>query len=109
MANLNLIKTCKPPVISGTTSCESFFVYFQKCFELVSIHQLRLLLVDRLPAYPILSSFTVTFEQPGTYEYFCAFHPGMFGQVVVVGGGETNQTASATTTTTTPSTRQPLT
>jgi|SRR5215211_1587116 len=60
-----------------------------------------------LPAYPILSSFTVTFEQPGTYEYFCAFHPGMFGQVVVVGGGETNQTASATTTT--PSTRQPLT
>ena len=63
-----------------------------------------------LSAYPILSSFTVTFEQPGTYEYFCAFHPGMFGQVVVVGGGETNQTASAsTTTTTTPSTRQPLT
>ena len=59
-----------------------------------------------LPAYPILSSFTVTFEQPGTYEYFCAFHPGMFGQVVV-GGGETSQTASAATTT--PSTRQPLT
>jgi plastocyanin len=63
-----------------------------------------------LPAYPILSSFTVTFEQPGTYEYFCAFHPGMFGQVVVVGGGEISQTASASaTTTTTPSTRQPLT
>jgi plastocyanin len=61
-----------------------------------------------LPAYPILSSFTVTFEQPGTYEYFCAFHPGMFGQVVVVGAGETNQTATATTTTA-PSTRQPLT
>jgi plastocyanin len=61
-----------------------------------------------LPAYPILSSFTVTFEQPGTYEYFCAFHPGMFGQVVV-GGGETNQTASASATTTTPSTGQPLT
>jgi plastocyanin len=59
-----------------------------------------------LPAYPILSSFTVTFEQPGTYEYFCAFHPGMFGKVVV-GGGETSQTASAATTT--PSTRQPLT
>jgi plastocyanin len=58
-----------------------------------------------LPTYPILSSFTVTFEQPGTYEYFCAFHPGMFGQVVV-GGGETNQTSSATIT---PSTRQPLT
>jgi hypothetical protein len=60
-----------------------------------------------LPVYPILSSFTITFEQPGTYEYFCAFHPGMFGQVVV-GGGETSQTASAATTTT-PSTRQPLT
>jgi plastocyanin len=64
-----------------------------------------------LRAYPILSSFTVTFEQPGTYEYFCAFHPGMFGQVVVGGGGETSQTASAssTTTTITPTTRQPLT
>ena len=64
-----------------------------------------------LSAYPILSSFTVTFEQPGTYEYFCAFHPGMFGQVVVGGGGETSQTpsASAAATTTTPSTRQPLT
>jgi plastocyanin len=60
-----------------------------------------------LSAFPILSSFTVTFEQPGTYEYFCAFHPGMFGQVVV-GGGETSQTASAAATTT-PSTRQPLT
>jgi plastocyanin len=59
-----------------------------------------------LPAYPILSSFTVTFEQPGTYEYVCAFHPGMFGQVVV-GGGETSQTSSSAATT--PSTRQPLT
>jgi plastocyanin len=57
------------------------------------------------PAYPVMSSFTVTFEQPGTYDYFCAFHPGMFGQVVV-GGGETSQTSSSTTT---PSTTQPLT
>jgi plastocyanin len=57
------------------------------------------------PAYPIMSSFTVTFEQPGTYDYFCAFHPGMFGQVVV-GGGETSQTSSSATT---PSTTQPLT
>ena len=40
------------------------------------------------PAYPIMSSFTVMFEEPGTYEYFCAFHPGMFGQVVVGGGEE---------------------
>ncbi len=35
--------------------------------------------------YPILDSFTVTFEQPGTYEYFCAFHPGMYGIVTVAG------------------------
>ena len=35
--------------------------------------------------YPILNSFTVTFEQPGTYEYFCTFHPGMFGIVTVAG------------------------
>jgi plastocyanin len=64
-----------------------------------------------LSSYPILSSFTVTFEQPGTYEYFCAFHPGMFGQVVVGGGGETSQipSASSSTTTTTPTTTQPLT
>lgn len=33
--------------------------------------------------YPILNSFTVTFEQPGTYEYFCAFHPGMYGIITV--------------------------
>ena len=26
--------------------------------------------------FPILDSFTMTFEEPGTYEYFCAFHPG---------------------------------
>jgi plastocyanin len=37
--------------------------------------------------FPLLGSFTVTFEEPGTYDYFCAFHPGMFGQVVVGGGG----------------------
>jgi plastocyanin len=35
------------------------------------------------PQFPFLGSFTVTFEAPGTYDYFCAFHPGMFGQVVV--------------------------
>jgi plastocyanin len=35
------------------------------------------------PQFPFLSSFTVTFSEPGTYDYFCAFHPGMFGQVVV--------------------------
>jgi plastocyanin len=47
------------------------------------------------PQFPFLGSFTVTFSQPGTYEYFCAFHPGMYGQVVVgssIGEGETNLT-----------------
>jgi plastocyanin len=53
--------------------------------------------------YPILNSFTVTFEQPGTYEYFCAFHPGMWGIVTVAGEeGEgpsvaQNMTATAVT------------
>jgi hypothetical protein len=28
----------------------------------------------------------VTFEQPGTYEYFCSFHPGMYGIVTVTAG-----------------------
>jgi plastocyanin len=53
--------------------------------------------------FPLLGSFTVTFEEPGTYDYFCAFHPGMFGQVLVGGGGvegQTNQTSAAATTTT---------
>ncbi len=46
-----------------------------------------------LPQFPLLGSFTVTFNEPGTYDYFCAFHPGMFGQVVVgsSGQGQTNQ------------------
>ena len=48
--------------------------------------------------YPILNSFTVTFEQPGTYEYFCSFHPGMYGIVTVAGeeGEAANMTATAT-------------
>jgi len=37
------------------------------------------------PPFPLVSSFTVTFEQPGTYPYFCAIHPWMSGQVVVRG------------------------
>lgn len=28
-------------------------------------------------------SFSFTFEEPGTYEYFCSIHPGMHGVVVV--------------------------
>jgi plastocyanin len=47
--------------------------------------------------YPILNSFTVTFEQPGTYEYFCTFHPGMFGIVTVA--GEEGEAANMTVTT----------
>jgi plastocyanin len=39
------------------------------------------------PPFPPVSSFTVTFEQPGTYPYFCAIHPWQSGQVIV-GGGE---------------------
>jgi hypothetical protein len=38
--------------------------------------------------FPLLGSFTVTFNEPGTYEYFCAFHPGMYGIVTVAGGEE---------------------
>jgi plastocyanin len=30
-----------------------------------------------------INTFTVTFEEPGTYEYFCAFHPAMYGTVTV--------------------------
>ena len=37
------------------------------------------------PPFPPVSSFTVTFEEPGTYPYFCAIHPWMVGQVVVQG------------------------
>src|SRR5919109_2525178 len=49
------------------------------------------------PAYPILSNFTVTFQEPGTYPFFCAFHPGMVGVVNVIEGGTTqNQTGTET-------------
>jgi plastocyanin len=41
--------------------------------------------------FPLVSSFTVTFEEPGTYPYLCALHPWMTGEVIVQGEGE-NQT-----------------
>jgi plastocyanin len=41
--------------------------------------------------FPLVSSFTVTFEEPGTYPYFCALHPWMTGEVIVQ-GEEENQT-----------------
>jgi len=46
--------------------------------------------------FPYLGSFTVKFNEPGTYDYSCAFHPGMIGQVIVGSGGEggTNQTST---------------
>jgi plastocyanin len=47
------------------------------------------------PAYPILSNFTITFNEPGAYPFFCAFHPGMAGFINVVGEATTqNQTRS---------------
>jgi plastocyanin len=30
-------------------------------------------------------SFTVRFDQPGTYTYVCTLHPGMGGTIVVTG------------------------
>jgi plastocyanin len=35
------------------------------------------------PGAPPISSFTVTFEKPGTYNYICSIHPWMAGQVTV--------------------------
>ncbi|HEX2281895.1 MAG TPA: cupredoxin family copper-binding protein, partial [Thermomicrobiales bacterium] len=29
------------------------------------------------------ASFEHTFDEPGTFAYFCSFHPGMMGSVVV--------------------------
>jgi plastocyanin len=48
------------------------------------------------PPFPLVGSFTVTFEQPGTYPYFCAIHPWMNGEVIVRegGGGGQNQTVT---------------
>jgi hypothetical protein len=54
----------------------------------------------RPPQFPFLHNFTVTFSQPGTYDYFCAFHPGMSGQVVV--GGSMDDQTSQTPTVTSP-------
>jgi plastocyanin len=58
-----------------------------------------------LPPYPILLSFTVTFEEPGTYPFVCAFHPGMDGVVnVTEGGGGTTQNQTTTGAETQPNT-----
>jgi plastocyanin len=56
------------------------------------------------PPFPPVSSFTVLFEEPGVYPYFCAIHPWMSGQVIVQGDTATqpgtqspaNETATST-------------
>ena len=35
------------------------------------------------PGLPPITSFSVTFENAGTYDYLCVIHPWMTGQVVV--------------------------
>ena len=60
------------------------------------------------PPFPPVSSFTVAFEEPGVYPYFCAIHPWMSGQVIVSGGAQIetgtqplgNETATTAPTTT---------
>jgi plastocyanin len=59
------------------------------------------------PPFPPVSSFTVAFEEPGVYPYFCAIHPWMTGQVIVSGDAQTEPgtqpSANGTTTGTTTS------
>ncbi len=35
------------------------------------------------PGLPPITSFSVTFENPGTYDYICVIHPWMTGRVIV--------------------------
>src|SRR5215211_4832243 len=42
-----------------------------------------------VPPFPPVISFTVTFQEPGTYPYYCAIHPWMSDQVIVRGETET--------------------
>jgi plastocyanin len=41
------------------------------------------------PPFPLVSSFSLTFQEPGAYPYFCAIHPWMVGQVIVRGESQT--------------------
>src|SRR5918992_3341861 len=41
------------------------------------------------PGLPPITSFSVTFENPGTYEYICVIHPWMTGRVIVQGDTQT--------------------
>jgi FtsP/CotA-like multicopper oxidase with cupredoxin domain len=40
-------------------------------------------------------TFRYTFDRSGTYPYFCAYHPGMTGEVIVGGGGPAARGASS--------------
>jgi len=35
------------------------------------------------PGAPPITTFTITFEKPGIYDYVCTVHPWMTGSVVV--------------------------
>jgi plastocyanin len=41
------------------------------------------------PGAPPITSFSVTFENAGTYDYLCIFHPWMTGRVIVQGDTQT--------------------
>jgi plastocyanin len=41
------------------------------------------------PGTPPITSFSVTFENPGTYDYICMIHPWMTGRVIVQGDAQT--------------------
>jgi plastocyanin len=59
------------------------------------------------PPFPPVSSFTVTFEEPGTYPYFCALHPWQSGQVIVRGDTPTEEQPEAQPQPQTPTEEQP--
>lgn len=63
-----------------------------------------------LPGSPTLTNggvFSHTFTSAGTFEYFCAFHGGMKGKVVV-NGAQSAATATPTTSTTPAATGTPI-
>ncbi len=37
-------------------------------------------------------SFSHTFDQPGTYEYFCGLHPKMVAKIIVKAAGSAKPT-----------------
>jgi plastocyanin len=41
------------------------------------------------PGTPPIASFSVTFENPGAYDYICVIHPWMIGRVIVQGDTQT--------------------